>query len=125
MAASVTDAAVVFIGGGVGAVARWLVGQAFPTVEGQWPLPTFAINVAGALVLGLVTGWLAGSLDPRAPRFSLLVGTGLLGGFTTFSTFSVETVALWRTSPLLGLGYATGSVIAGVAGAAGGWWLAS
>ncbi len=85
----------VFIGGGAGAVARHFAGQqamrAFGTV---WPYGTFAVNVIGGLLMGLLAGWLAHRGGANQMRWALLLGVGLLGGFTTFSAFSLETVLM-------------------------------
>lgn len=79
------------IGGALGAMARYLVGvQALRTFGSGWPYGTFAVNVAGGLLMGLLAGVLAhrGGLDQE--RWRLLLGVGVLGGFTTFSAFSLE-----------------------------------
>lgn len=79
------------IGGAVGAVARYLVGvQALRAFGSGWPYGTFAVNIAGGLLMGLLAGVLAhrGGLDQE--RWRLLLGVGVLGGFTTFSAFSLE-----------------------------------
>ncbi|HVI30722.1 fluoride efflux transporter CrcB [Phenylobacterium sp.] len=79
------------IGGAVGAMARYLVGvQALRTFGSGWPYGTFAVNIAGGLLMGLLAGVLAhrGGLDQE--RWRLLLGVGVLGGFTTFSAFSLE-----------------------------------
>ena len=79
------------------------------------PWVTLGINVAGSLILGIVVGW----LDDRRPLARAFLGTGMLGGFTTYSAFAVAT-ALWVTTPWLAAGLAAASVIAGVAGALAG-----
>jgi CrcB protein len=80
---------VVGAGGAVGAVLRHWVGQ-WTDVE-QFPLGTLVVNVGGSFVLALVT---FGGLDGQ---LALLVGTGVCGSFTTFSSFSFETVRLYET----------------------------
>jgi CrcB protein len=82
------------------------------------PWVTLGINVAGSLILGIVVGW----LDDRRPLARAFLGTGILGGFTTYSAFAVAT-ALWVTTPWLAAGLAGASVIAGVAGALAGLFL--
>ena len=83
----------VFVGGCIGAYARYLVIQAFPTPTNGWPIATLSVNLLGAFALGFLLERLArfgkdqGSL--RAMR--LLIGTGFLGAFTTYSSFAVET----------------------------------
>jgi CrcB protein len=70
--------------------ARW-VGA---SVETRFPLGTFLINILGSFVLGLLAGVLASRAVPQADALRLLVGVGVCGGFTTFSTFEFETHAL-------------------------------
>lgn len=79
------------IGGAVGAMARYLVGvQALRTFGSGWPYGTFTVNIVGGMLMGLLAGVLAhrGGLDQE--RWRLLLGVGVLGGFTTFSAFSLE-----------------------------------
>ncbi|MFF2050783.1 fluoride efflux transporter FluC [Leifsonia sp. NPDC058194] len=85
----------VFVGGAVGTTVRYLISSAVPPVLGL-PLATFGINVVGAFVLG----WLLEALALRGPdegrrrSLRLFVGTGILGGFTTYSAFAVDTDGL-------------------------------
>jgi CrcB protein len=79
----------VMIGGAIGAGARHLVGQAMLARLGPgFPWWTLSINIAGSLLMGLLVGWLARSGGGDTTR--LFVGVGILGGFTTFSSFSME-----------------------------------
>ena len=80
----------VFIGGGVGSVLRYLVGLWIGSAAFPWA--TFAVNAAGSLAIGLFGGWASRFGWGEALRLSLTVG--LCGGFTTFSTFSKESLAL-------------------------------
>lgn len=80
----------VFAGGGLGAVCRFLLTAALSGKLGNFPLGTFAANVFGSLLMGLVVGILAG----RHESIRLFVAVGFLGGFTTFSSFSAETLTL-------------------------------
>jgi CrcB protein len=109
--------ALVAAGGVLGTAARAALGLAFPQAPGAFPWTTGAINLIGAGLLGLVLG-LVGRLRASsvwAPRVRLALGTGLLGGFTTYSTFAVETVRLTESGrPWLGLAYALGSLAAGI-----------
>jgi CrcB protein len=85
----------VALGGGVGAVARYVVGSQMTRTFGpNWPYGTFTINVLGGLCMGLLVGFLAhrGGVDQE--RWRLLIGVGVLGGFTTFSAFSLETALM-------------------------------
>ena len=85
-----TKLLLVFAGGGLGAVSRFLVTTALAGKLGNFPLGTLTANLLGSLLMGLVVGFLAG----RFESVRLFVAVGFLGGFTTFSTFSAETLAL-------------------------------
>ncbi|MDQ7992753.1 MAG: CrcB family protein [Propionicimonas sp.] len=118
--------ALVGIGGGLGTLLRWSLESAYPAIPGSWPWATFVINLTGALALGaLLEGLAAAGPDTgRRRAVRLGVGTGVLGGYTTYSTFAVESVRLVGAGQgWLALGYALGSVLAGVACAAAGSWL--
>jgi CrcB protein len=81
------------VAGGLGAVSRFVVDGLIQARAGAaFPLGTLVINVSGSLILGLLTGLTMAHLLPDAVR--LVVGTGFLGGYTTFSTASFETVRL-------------------------------
>lgn len=97
----------------MGTAIRAALESAFAAAPGAFPWVTFAINVLGSLLLGA----LLGALGPRKVPLRLALGTGLLGGFTTYSTFIVELLAL---PVLTATAYALGSVLAGVSAA----WLA-
>ncbi|WP_277553780.1 fluoride efflux transporter CrcB [Halobaculum limi] len=86
--ATISDPAVVAVGGAVGAVARHLLGSAVDREE--FPLGTLTVNVLGSFLLGYLT------FLPVGGDLALLVGTGACGAFTTFSSFSVATVQLWE-----------------------------
>lgn len=107
------------IGGSLGAVCRFLVGRwTVARYPSSFPLGTFAVNVTGALLLGLVTR-LAGLLLPHtATAASLFLGTGFCGAYTTFSTFSYETVSFIRQhrAPTAAL-YVAATLIVGFAAA--------
>lgn len=107
------DAALVFVGGAIGTALRALI--LLPD-SGAWShVGVPAVNVAGAFVLGLVTGALAGrAASVRAHRMRVLLGTGLLGGFTTYSALAVARVDGW------GILLALGTVIVGTLAAFGG-----
>ncbi|MFJ3027217.1 fluoride efflux transporter CrcB [Curtobacterium sp. NPDC087080] len=121
---SALDLLLVSLGGGVGAALRfWLdglvKGRIRGTVLGGFPLGTLVINVTGSLVLGLVTG--AGESGALPLPVVAVLGTGMMGGYTTFSTASVETVQLLRsgktrTAVLNGLGMLVVSVGAAALG---------
>ena len=106
------------LAGGVGAAARLVLdGAARALIPVRWPVGTLLINVSGSLLLGVVTGLaLAGALDET---WRLVLGTGVLGGFTTFSTASVEAARMllerrWGA----GLSYGLGMWAAALAAAA-------
>ena len=104
----------VFIGGGLGSVARWGVSHLLGDYSWAkpFPWPTFLINVLGSLILGILA-----VVTEHRPGWYALLGLGFCGGFTTFSTFSVETVRLLEKSPMAAVGYAVASVLSGVFGA--------
>jgi CrcB protein len=91
----------VMLGGAVGAGARHLVGRAALAIWGPgFPIGTLAVNVVGGLAMGLLAGWLATRASgDEALRY--LLGVGLLGGFTTFSAFSLETVLMIERGELV------------------------
>ena len=108
----------VFVGGGLGSVCRYLLGariqRAFP---GPFPLATFVVNALGCLAIGLVAafGFERAALPVEARVF---LTVGVLGGFTTFSTFAYESLALLSVGDALrAAAYMAGSVFAGVLGA--------
>lgn len=109
-----TNILIVGLGGFAGAVARYLLGGwvLHHTLSAKFPWSTFAVNLLGCLIIGLLSG-LAERLDWFSPSMRLLLLTGLLGGFTTFSAFGLETVHLLRRGELWIAGaYALASVLA-------------
>ena len=97
VAAFVTHPVVLLaVGGGAGANARYWLGRLVAWVQGPvaFPWATLLINVSGSVVLGLVAAAYLGHPDPARRNWYLLLGTGFCGGFTTFSTFSYETLKL-------------------------------
>jgi CrcB protein len=113
----------VLAGGAAGTAARLHLEQAVPTESGRWPLTTFAINLVGAFVLGALLEYLASSRlpDETARRIRLFGGTGLCGGFTTYSTFADEQVLLIHDGHLpLALGYGTATLLFGAVGTVAG-----
>ena len=112
----------VFIGGGVGAVLRWQLGRGMTAWLGApivtaFPFATLAANAAGSLAMGLLAGWLARGGAGDGEQLRLLLGVGLLGGFTTFSAFSLEMVMLIeRGQYLFALLYAILSIALGITG---------
>ena len=105
--------------GAAGAVLRYGLGvMAGPVERGAFPWTTFAINIAGSLLLGVV---LAVAPGRWSADVTIAVGTGFLGAFTTFSTFSNETMALVRSGHApMAAAYVAASVVVGLAAAAAG-----
>lgn len=114
------------VAGGIGAVSRFLA-DTFVARHNPFrmPLGTLLINVTGSLVLGLLTGLLAaGAPDSTGANVRAVLGTGFCGGYTTFSTASVESVRLWVTAGRsTGVGYAVATLLGSVAAAGVGVWL--
>ena len=102
----------VFAGGGLGSVARYLVGMlTFRTFGPGLPYGTFAVNVIGGFIMGCLAGILALRGGADQERWRVLIGVGVLGGFTTFSSFSLETaLMLERKEYGVAAGYVAGSV---------------
>lgn len=111
----------VALGGAVGAVLRYQTGRGLTHWLGvqtvsAFPWATLAVNVVGSLAMGLLAGWLA-RYDGSSEQWRLLIGVGLLGGFTTFSSFSLEMMLLIERGQIgLAISYAGISVLAGLIG---------
>ena len=89
----------VVLGGGAGAAARYAVGShAWRLFGTAWPYGTFICNLIGGLAMGLLVGFLAHRGGADQERLRLLFGVGVLGGFTTFSAFSLETALMIEKS---------------------------
>jgi CrcB protein len=125
---SITTMAFVFMGGAIGTLLRWgiglLVGERY---TGAFPLGTFVINVTGAFVMGLLStissiDW----QDRYGSAFTALVLTGILGGYTTFSSYELDSATVYnKKERALAFVYWAGSVAAGLAAAGLGWWVAT
>lgn len=113
------------IGGALGSMARFAVSAwAMQAMPGRFPAWTFAVNVLGCLLAGLLAGWAErhAVFDDATRQFLMI---GVLGGFTTFSAFGLETAQLLRRGDwLLAGGYVAGSVLLGIAAIFAGLWLA-
>ncbi|WP_075996213.1 fluoride efflux transporter CrcB [Salaquimonas pukyongi] len=116
----------VALGGAVGASLRHLSGLFFLRTFGPaFPFGTLFVNVAGSLAMGLLIGWLARRTGGTSAELRLFLATGLLGGFTTFSAFSLDFAALWEDGRLaIAFGYAAASVVLSLAAIFAGLWLA-
>jgi len=110
----------VFIGGGIGASLRFLTGQAWSSVtinlfNKPFPIATFTCNLIGCLLIGVISGILLKNPQLESPVRPLLI-TGLMGGYTTFSSFALELVKFQQGNDWLPLlGYAGLSLILGIA----------
>jgi CrcB protein len=109
---------IVAAGGALGAVARYGVGvwaqRLLPTA--QWPWATLAVNVLGGLLMGLLAGWLAFRGGAQSESLRLFAAVGVLGGFTTFSAFSLEAALMIERRQLaMAGGYVLASVILSIA----------
>ena len=110
--------AVTAAGGALGSVMRFLVSNWFVNRFGSgFPWGTFTINVSGAFVIGIVLQ-LAATRAGFSPYLRIFIATGILGGYTTFSTFAYETYGLGAEGlTIQSVAYAGGSILAGVAAA--------
>jgi CrcB protein len=115
-------AALVFAGGGTGAVMRYEVGRMLtrwlgPAAVTAFPWATLTVNVIGSLAMGVLAGFLARHGSASGETMRLLIGVGVLGGFTTFSSFSLELMLLIeRGQPSTAFAYAAVSLLAGLTG---------
>jgi CrcB protein len=109
-----TQSLLVAAGGALGAWLRFAVGRLI--APGPFPWPTLLVNAVGCFAMGLLVGWLARQ-GTDTEGWRLLLGVGMLGGFTTFSAFSLEVVGLvQRGAASQATAYVLVSVLAGVAG---------
>ncbi|MFC3440334.1 fluoride efflux transporter CrcB [Sphingobium rhizovicinum] len=112
-----TNMFLVMGGGAIGAALRYQLGRLVaPITPGTtWPWGTFAANLIGGFAMGLLAGWLARGSAASGEPIRLLLGVGVLGGFTTFSAFSLETMLMIERGQIaLALAYALASVIGAV-----------
>lgn len=117
------SALAVFVGGGLGALLRWGVGRwALAWFGTGFPVGTLAVNVAGCLAIGLAIG----ALEGVGQAAKLFLVTGVLGGFTTFSAFSLDALTLWhRGQPGTALLYVLLSLVLSLGAAALGYRLSA
>jgi fluoride exporter len=117
--------ALIAVAGGLGAVARFMTDGFFAARDsGRIPFGTLTVNLVGSFLLGVLTGL---SLSHGTAAWHLVLGTGFCGGFTTFSTASLEVVRIWadpnNDDRLLAIGYGSVTLLAALALAAVGIWL--
>ena len=108
---------IVFLGAGIGGTLRYVVNTIALRLPGaDYSLGTMAINIVGSFAMGIVAGAFMFKTDlPSSLR--LFLATGVLGGFTTFSAFSLDAVAIYqRGEPIMAALYVAGSVILSIAG---------
>ncbi|MBB3143756.1 CrcB protein [Phyllobacterium trifolii] len=112
-------------GGAIGSVARYLVGVGMARAFGvAFPYGTLAVNVIGGFLMGLFIELLARRFE-GSPELRLFIAIGILGGFTTFSSFSLDVAVLWERGELaIALSYMLASVILSIGALFLGLWLA-
>lgn len=104
----------VAFGGALGAVARYATGLLLKTTSG-FPWATLSVNIFGSLLMGVVIGWLSRQSTPNE-GLRLFLAVGILGGFTTFSTFSMDLFQLIEKRDMAAMAlYLAGSLFGGVA----------
>lgn len=109
-------------GGAFGSLLRYVL--SLLANQPGWPAGTWLANVLGSLCIGMLSVW-GKERGILSPELYLLFATGVMGGFTTFSTFSLEVVSFWGDGQLLrGIVYALASVIAGLLSCTAGIWIA-
>ncbi|MEO8724396.1 MAG: fluoride efflux transporter CrcB [Sphingobium sp.] len=108
---------IVMMGGALGALARYHLGRmALSTLGSAFPWGTLIANISGGLAMGVLVGWLSRFATGGGEQLRLLLAVGVLGGFTTFSAFSLETVLMiHRGQYLVASGYVAVSVIGALA----------
>jgi fluoride exporter len=107
----------VFVGGGLGATLRYLINVTCARTLGTgFPWGTFLINITGSTVMGLIAGYLALKGEASQP-WRLFLMTGILGGYTTFSAYSLDAALLYERGELASAAlYVVGSVVLSIAG---------
>jgi fluoride exporter len=117
MVGNATSYLLVFFGGGLGATLRHLINVTCARCIGTaFPYGTFIINITGSTVMGLIAGYLAFNGESSQP-WRLFLMTGILGGYTTFSAFSLDTALLYERGEIgLAALYVVGSVVLSIAG---------
>ena len=115
---------VVFVGAGVGGAIRHFMNVWVARLMGTgFPWNSFVINVTGSLVMGLVAGWFA-LKGGATGHLRLFLATGILGGYTTFSAFSLDAILLWERHDYAGAAYYVGgSVALSLIGLVAGLWV--
>jgi CrcB protein len=115
---------VIAIGGALGSMLRFAsVSYLTPLFNFKFPIGTFIVNIIGSLLIGVLYVLLV-EKNNLSPLYRLFFITGLLGGYTTFSTFSLEMLQLWQSGHVINsMVYAIGSVVLGLLAAFFGMWI--
>lgn len=109
------------LGGALGSMARYGAGRLIGSAASGWPTATFVVNISGGLLMGLLSALL---LRLGGEPWRLLLGVGLLGGFTTFSSFSLELLLLIDQGKFwMATGYALSSVVVALLAVVAGLWI--
>jgi CrcB protein len=107
------------LGGAIGAMLRYGAGVSLGSLANGFPVATFAVNLAGSIAMGLLIGILAKTTPQYQNEIRLFLAVGIFGGFTTFSSFSLDAFSLLERGDYLLAGlYVLGSVALGIAGLA-------
>jgi CrcB protein len=111
----------VALGGAIGSVLRWAtVALTLQRFGPGFPLGTLTVNLVGSFLIGIVAALPTSAAPGLSPTMRLFIATGVLGGFTTFSSFSLDTLIVGRNSTPLALLYVASSICLGLAAASGG-----
>ena len=113
----------VFLGGGIGSLLRYIISRTFNTYFQHFYLGTFLVNIIGCLIIGLVLG-ISYKSNLLSQNQTLLLTTGFCGGFTTFSTFALENQTLLKSGEILQFSFYTiASIAVGIFAVILGLWL--
>ena len=121
----VTASVLVTVGGAAGSWLRFATGRLWhfaigPIAANEFPWATLSVNIVGSLLMGMLIGWLARH-SAGGEAWRMLLGVGVLGGFTTFSSFALEfTLFVERGAPAMGMIYVALSLLAGIGALFGG-----
>ncbi len=120
---SIKQFLLVFIGGGLGSLLRYIISKTFNTYFQHFYLGTFLVNIIGCLIIGLVLG-ISYKSNLLSQNQTLLLTTGFCGGFTTFSTFALENQTLLKSGEILHFSFYTiASIAVGIFAVILGLWL--